>query len=164
MNDFNRLSHHELPSIDLVIDHQITEYQGYLPDDALIYDWISTALNDKYKHPALALVLIDATAMAEYNASYRKQSKPTNVLSFPADMPSDMNPMLLGDILVCPEIINQEAATQNIDATAHWAHIIVHGTLHLLGYDHIVDHDARQMEAEEIRILQQLGVNNPYER
>jgi probable rRNA maturation factor len=149
--------------LDLVIDHQNTTYHGYWPSDTLISHWVELALKDHCDNPALAVVLVDSSTISEYNATYRNQPKPTNVLSFPADMATDMNFRLLGDILVCPEIINQEAETQDIEIDAHWAHIIIHGTLHLLGYDHIIDEDAKRMETEEIRILHQLGVSNPYE-
>ena len=94
---------------------------------------------------------------------YRGKNYATNVLSFPSDLPEDFDPPLLGDLALCAAVINKEAQEQNKTATAHWAHMVVHGCLHLLGFDHIDDAEADEMEAREITILRQLGFNNPYE-
>jgi probable rRNA maturation factor len=97
------------------------------------------------------------------NSQYRNQDKPTNVLSFPADLPAELELPDLGDIIICAEIVEQEAATQKKSLKSHWAHMTVHGILHLLGYDHINDSDATKMEALETQILLKLGFIAPYE-
>ena len=153
----------KLPKLDLVIENQLINYLGYLPSEPQLIAWTEATLAH-CAQAALAIVFLNITDMQEYNAHYRQQNKPTNVLAFPADeITIHDEPQLLGDILVCPDIINNEAESQQIHPEAHWKHIIVHGILHLLGYDHQAEHDAQTMEAEEIRILAQLGVANPYE-
>lgn len=163
MKTMNSSSIEEPPSIDLVIDKQLVDYQGFLPSDEQMTQWVEHTLSVTHPRAELAIVIIDTEAMQQYNAKYRQQNKSTNVLSFPAEVPEGVPHQLLGDILVCPHIINQEAEAQQIAPSAHWSHIIIHGILHLLGYDHISTADAIKMEAEEIRLLAQLGVANPYE-
>ena len=87
--------------------------------------------------------------MTELNGTYRQQHKPTNVLSFPADLPDGVTHPLLGDIIVCAAVVEREAREQNKTAEAHWTHMFVHGSLHLLGYDHILADEANKMEAME---------------
>jgi probable rRNA maturation factor len=89
--------------------------------------------------------------------------KPTNVLSFPFESPPEVKLDLLGDLVICAEVVEQEAQQQNKNLMHHWAHMIVHGTLHLLGYDHVEDSDAQQMEALEITILAKLAIDDPYQ-
>ncbi|OZB41718.1 MAG: rRNA maturation RNase YbeY, partial [Alishewanella sp. 34-51-39] len=98
----------------------------------------------------------------QLNLQYRGKDKATNVLSFPFQCPPGIELPLLGDLVICAGVVRAEAAEQNKPLAAHWAHMVVHGCLHLLGFDHINDADAEQMEAEEIQILQQLGISNPY--
>ena len=103
--------------------------------------------------------------MQQLNSEFREQDKPTNVLSFPAGeiegLPSDAD-VPLGDIVVCAEVVRSEAKEQGKTAQAHWAHMVVHGTLHLLGFDHENDSDAARMEGLEIQILTDNGISNPY--
>jgi len=108
--------------------------------------------------PAIALVLTDDGQMRAFNRDYRGRDKATNVLAFPSDAPGE-----LGDILLAYETIAREAAQQGKPVTAHLTHLLVHGALHLLGYDHAQPDAAKQMEALEISILSQLGLANPYE-
>jgi len=112
------------------------------------------------KHVTLRIA--DALEVQHLNATYRSKDKPTNVLSFPMDAPPGVNFPLLGDIILCSEIINQEALAQAKPNQAHWAHMVVHGILHLLGYDHIEDEEANLMESREIFLLNQLGFADPY--
>jgi probable rRNA maturation factor len=100
--------------------------------------------------------------MSELNDRYRGKPEPTNVLSFPAALPDDLDLPLLGDIVICAPVVHAEAAQQGKNISAHWAHMTVHGTLHLLGYDHIDDAEAATMEALETAILDQLHYDNPY--
>ena len=106
--------------------------------------------------------LVDAEEMATLNATYRDRAGPTNVLSFPAALPAELNLPLLGDIVICAPVVRAEAAAQHKALQAHWAHMAVHGTLHLLGYDHIDEEDATVMEALESAILADLHYPCPY--
>lgn len=127
--------------------------------------WARTALKDKIPHAELTIRIVDEQEITELNSTYRHKNKPTNVLSFPFDIPKEMEDEipLLGDIVICASVIEAEAIAQDKPLEAHWAHMVVHGVLHLLGYDHEKDDEAEIMEAEEIMILKQLGFNNPYQ-
>jgi probable rRNA maturation factor len=100
------------------------------------------------------------------NARFRGRDKPTNVLSFPAaELPSvadGYEPRPLGDLVICPQVLRSEAREQNKSLRAHWAHLVVHGSLHLIGYDHEREADANRMERREIAVLRRLGFSNPY--
>jgi probable rRNA maturation factor len=126
--------------------------------------WVTAALTNKLPTAELTIRIVDKDEMTELNSQYRHKNKPTNVLSFPFDMPEELNDEipLLGDLVICASVIKEEAASQNKTEEAHWAHMVVHGTLHLLGYDHEKEEDATRMENEEIIILESLGFNNPY--
>lgn len=104
----------------------------------------------------------DAAGMARLNADFRGKEGPTNVLSFPADLPAGPWEPALGDLVVCPEVVAREAAEQGKAEEAHWAHMVVHGSLHLLGYDHQEAAEAEIMEDLERRILAELGYGDPY--
>ena len=113
------------------------------------------------------MLFTDDAAISEINAEWRGKAKPTNVLSFPTpeDMPvPEGEPRALGDIVLAHGVISREAAEQGKTLHDHTAHLIVHGTLHLLGFDHESDADAEEMEALETRILKGLGISDPYER
>ncbi len=113
----------------------------------------------------VAVLLADDEAIRQMNREYRGKDRPTNVLSFPAGdiagLPGDA-PAPLGDIVLCPDVIAREAAEQGKAPDDHWAHLCVHGALHLAGYDHVEDDEARAMEALEVRILAGLGIADPY--
>jgi probable rRNA maturation factor len=96
------------------------------------------------------------------NAQYRGKDKPTNVLSFPVPQQPVTGPQPLGDLVICPQVLRTEAREQNKSLRAHWAHLVVHGSLHLIGYDHERDADADRMERREIAVLRRLGFANPY--
>jgi probable rRNA maturation factor len=138
---------------------------AYVPDGPAVNSWIKCALTMAgYAKPAqVSVCVVDKREITALNSQYRKKNQATNVLSFPFEPMPGVDAPLLGDIAVCAEVINEEAREQNKTAEQHWAHMIVHGVLHLLGFDHINDNDAQQMEAMEIRILEQLGFCNPYE-
>jgi len=106
--------------------------------------------------------LVDIAEMKTLNETYRDKAGPTNVLSFPSDLPDDLQLPLLGDIVICAPVVRAEAAEQGKNLTAHWAHMTIHGTLHLLGYDHIAEEEAAAMEALESAILKRLDYPCPY--
>ncbi|MFK5985440.1 MAG: rRNA maturation RNase YbeY [Pseudomonadota bacterium] len=110
----------------------------------------------------LTIRIVAADEIRQLNKSYRHIDKATNILSFPAEVPEYIPINLLGDLIICHSIIEHEAIQQHKDLTAHWAHIIMHGVLHLLAYDHIKEGEAEIMEALEIKMMQELGFNNPY--
>lgn len=110
----------------------------------------------------LTIRVVDAAEAQELNQTYRQRDYATNVLSFPFEAPVEMPVQLLGDLVICAPVVEQEAREQNKDPVSHWAHMVVHGTLHLLGYDHINDADADTMEALETTILATLGFADPY--
>jgi probable rRNA maturation factor len=115
----------------------------------------------------VTLRVAEADEVQGLNRDYRGKDKPTNVLSFPSELPAELLSELdepeLGDIIICAEVVAAEAAEQGKSLAAHWAHMVVHGMLHLQGYDHIEDADAEKMEALEVEILSGLGFANPYE-
>lgn len=111
----------------------------------------------------LLLRFVDAQEMIFLNKTYRKQNKTTNVLSFPSNLPIEIDEEILGDIVICPEIIIQEAKEQDKSFHDHLLHIIVHGLLHLLGYNHIDDMDAQKMQNLEVKILKTINISNPYQ-
>ena len=136
-----------------------------LPDESQLECWSCAVFNhENLSEAEITLRLVDEAEMQQLNARYRHKDKPTNVLSFPADIPEEIPLELpfLGDIVLCVPVIHQEAEAQEKLLLAHWAHMVVHGVLHLLGYDHINDQDAKIMEQKEILILKKLGFTDPY--
>jgi probable rRNA maturation factor len=132
------------------------------PDQQQIQLWIDTALDDYRQDAEIVVRIVDEQESAELNEQYRHKSGPTNILSFPADLPEGIELDLLGDLVICAPVIEKEALEQHKILAHHWAHIIVHGVLHLLGYDHIDEAEAELMENKEIAILSKLDINNPY--
>ena len=110
----------------------------------------------------VALLFTDDASIAEINAEWRGKDKPTNVLSFPFEAPPGLELPLLGDLVICRQVVEAEAVEQGKPLMAHWAHMVVHGSLHLLGYDHIEDEEAEEMEQLERDIMQELGFADPY--
>ena len=134
------------------------------PTTTKLKRWVLHVLKNKIPSSEVTLRIVDKKEIMELNSTYRKKNKPTNVLSFPFDMPEGCENELpiLGDILLCAAVIDEEAKAQGKTLESHWAHMVVHGTLHLLGYDHEKETDAAVMEAEEIKLLNELGFENPY--
>lgn len=150
-------------SISDALTSEVTESgDDDVPEPGLLQSWAAAAYLDKT--PAVASLLVTtAEEIQQLNKQYRDKDKATNVLSFPMDSPEEVDVCLLGDIVLCAEVIRQEAAQQSKASNAHWAHMVVHGMLHLQGYDHIDDPDAEEMEQLERNILKQLGFPDPYE-
>ncbi len=134
------------------------------PEEDDIRRWITAALSrgTSADTAEICLRLVDEAEMAQLNHDYRGKTGPTNVLSFPADLPPQLQLPLLGDIVICAPVVVREARAQDKNVRAHWAHLVVHGSLHLLGYDHIEAAEAATMEALETDILCQLGFPCPY--
>jgi probable rRNA maturation factor len=134
------------------------------PDEDDIRRWIEAVLAAEAKTAEVELTvrIVDEAEMAELNARYRHKTGPTNILSFPFEAPPGVELNLLGDLVIAAPVVQREAREQGKTETAHWAHMVVHGTLHLLGYDHLKPAEAEDMEAREINILHELGFSNPY--
>lgn len=144
------------------LELQIASNAKTLPHPAQFREWIGNTLDDKYDDVELTIRIVDIEEMTILNETYRKKTGPTNVLSFPSEIDESFDINLLGDIIICAPVVQKEAEEANIDLIAHWAHMVVHGTLHLLGYDHINPNDADAMEALETNILTNLGYPAPY--
>ena len=110
----------------------------------------------------VSLRIVESGEIQALNQQYRGKNSPTNVLSFPAEFPPELEIPLLGDIVICAAVVEAEAQEQGKPADAHWDHMVVHGVLHLLGFDHEVEQEALEMEALEVQILAQLGWPSPY--
>lgn len=133
------------------------------PDDDRLCHWVDAAAGLISQDYELTIRIVDIPEITLLNHRYRQRDKATNVLSFPferpAGIPADAIPALLGDVVICAPVVNQEALGST---DAHWAHMVIHGVLHLLGHDHETETDAATMEALEARLLTQLGFPNPY--
>lgn len=133
-----------------------------------LQNWAQSALvgDAKNQNWEMALRVVDAEEGREINRDYRGKDYATNVLSFEFELPDlvveDMEMPYLGDLVICAPVVEKEAKEQNKDLIAHWAHLVVHGVLHLQGYDHLTDEEAEEMEALEVEILAKLGFENPY--
>jgi probable rRNA maturation factor len=132
-----------------------------LPEDSQFDLWVNTVLQEK-NDVELTLRLVDRDESRALNLRYRGQDKPTNVLSFPAGLPSGLDIPLLGDIVICAPLVGEEAQAQHKSAQSHWAHLVIHGVLHLLGHDHQDEQEAMEMESIEVDLLASLGFSNPY--
>ncbi|WP_045224731.1 rRNA maturation RNase YbeY [Methyloterricola oryzae] len=132
-----------------------------VPDAASFERWAEAALQRETAE--LVIRVVDEDESAELNGQYRHKTGPTNVLSFPFESPPGVDTAILGDLVICAPVVAREAREQGKAPVAHWAHMVVHGVLHLQGYDHIDDAEAMTMEAEEVAIMRRLGFANPYE-
>jgi probable rRNA maturation factor len=147
----------------VTVDFQVATDAQDLPQQADVEQWASTALSVIDDACELSIRLVDEAESAELNGQYRGKDYPTNVLSFPFDAPVALSPRLLGDLVICVQVVEKEAKEQDKLPAHHWAHMVVHGCLHLLGYDHIEDEEAEEMEALEIKLLASLDIANPYD-
>lgn len=154
---------------DLILDVQRPLDLDDTPSDEQLHQWVSAVLSLELPQTQcveLTVRVVDDPESAELNQTYRNKAGATNVLSFPflppPGFPEQAEERLLGDIVICAPLVLQEAYEQRKTAMAHWAHLILHGTLHLLGYDHQNDVEAAEMEAKEIKLLAGLAIANPY--
>lgn len=146
-----------------IIDIQRVYETDSQPSDTQLESWANAALASLDEDLELTIRIVDETESAQLNETYRHKQGATNILSFPFEVPDGVDLNLLGDLVICVPVLEREAAEQNKPLHNHWAHIVIHGTLHLLGYDHIDDADAEEMETKEIELLQTLSIPNPYE-
>jgi probable rRNA maturation factor len=146
----------------LTVDIQRAIDADDLPGDEQLTRWAQTGWQQA-QDSEVTLRLVDETESQALNHQYRGKDKPTNVLSFPFEAPAGITVPLAGDLVICTPVVAREATEQNKTAEAHWAHMVIHGLLHLQGYDHIEDNEAGVMEALETRLLAELGFSNPYE-
>ena len=154
--------------LDLQIAPEIAAKKQCLPEQSTLENWVLTTLYTAQVSGdnQLTVRMVDESEIKTLNETYRHKSGVTNVLSFPFEAPQDV-PIpslgeLLGDIVICAPVVQQEAELQHKPVLNHWAHLIVHGTLHLLGYDHLSEPQAEEMETMEINILAEFGIPNPY--
>ncbi|MFP4334883.1 MAG: rRNA maturation RNase YbeY [Wenzhouxiangella sp.] len=146
--------------IELEIQRQLEDPQ--LPDDARLRSWAEHVLAG-CGAVMVHLRIVDLAEGWALNRQWRGKDAATNVLSFPADMPPINGARVLGDVVLCAPVIAREAAEQGKPLEAHWAHLVTHGLLHLLGHDHIKAEQAAVMEAREVELLNALGYSNPYD-
>lgn len=136
------------------------------PNATQLQKWATLAaadiLKQRNEEQELTIRIVDEEESQSLNHSYRDKDKPTNVLSFPYEQAPGMHVPLIGDLVICAPVVIQEALEQKKTAEAHWAHMVIHGILHLLGYDHIEMDEAEQMEKLEVTLLAKLGYANPY--
>ena len=149
---------------EIILDLQIaSEETDNLPSETQIMQWLDVILPQFMDQAEITIRIVDQAESQQLNNTYRHKDKPTNVLSFPFESPIEIDVPLLGDLIICKQVVEAEAQEQHKSLTSHWAHMIVHGCLHLLGYDHILDEEAEEMENIEIDIMRQLGFDNPYQ-
>lgn len=152
-----------MPSV--FIDLQVASEASFIPSIKQLAEWASLAIkkpdsdSEEYE---MTVRVVDEQESQSLNSEYRDKHKPTNVLSFPFEAPAQIALNLLGDLVICAPVVKQEAEEQDKSELAHWAHMVIHGTLHLQGYDHIEEQEALEMEQIEIELLSQLGFSNPY--
>ncbi len=148
--------------MSIILDLQLATAAKDLPTENQIQQWLEAAILPFQAEAEVTVRIVDEAESQQLNFDYREKNKPTNVLSFPFECPPGIELPLLGDLVICAQVVAKEAAEQNKTLHAHWAHMVVHGSLHLLGFDHINEEDATEMEAEEIQILAELGFADPY--
>ena len=147
----------------MIIDLQIAcEQESGLPTAEQIEQWATAAVQPQSDEVGMTVRIVDEAESHALNLNYRGKDRPTNVLSFPFECPDEVELPLLGDLVICRQVVEREAQEQDKPLMAHWAHMVVHGSLHLLGYDHIEDNEAEEMESLETQIMTGLGFADPY--
>ena len=146
----------------IFVDLQIaTENIDGLPTEEQIVQWATAAVQPEGDEVEMTVRIVDEAESHELNLTYRGKDRPTNVLSFPFECPDEVELPLLGDLVICRQVVEREAAEQEKPLMSHWAHMVVHGSLHLLGYDHIEDTEAEEIESLETQIMQGFGFDDP---
>jgi len=145
------------------LDVQVAGKAKNVPRRATIQRWVREALRGlRRKRVGLGIRVVNESESASLNTRYRGKRKSTNVLSFRFDPPPGVKSDFLGDLVICAPVVQREARVQRIPAQAHWAHMVVHGIMHLRGYDHQRIDEANVMERKEARVLKRLGFDDPY--
>jgi len=148
-------------NLELEIQHAVST--PVLPVEADLRRWVQAALVNTPAQVELVIRIVDEAESRQLNRDYRGKDAPTNVLSFPFEAPPEVATPLLGDLVICAPVVVREARQQGKTELAHWAHMVVHGVLHLQGYDHQTDTQAELMEGLERNILQRLHFSDPYD-
>ena len=146
--------------VELDVQYIVME-QKSLPVHEQLKLWANKALQgDALAH--IGIRIVDENESQNLNHQYRGKNRSTNVLSFPVELPDDLEESILGDLVICAPVVEKEAAEQNKSSEEHWAHMVIHGVLHLHGFDHTTDEQADEMEALAIKYLEELGYKDPY--
>ena len=146
--------------VELDVQYAVAD-QKSLPDNEQLNLWANKALQgDTSAH--IGVRIVDEDESKNLNSQYRGKDSPTNVLSFPMELPEELEETILGDLVICASVVEAEAAEQDKSSEEHWAHMVIHGVLHLQGFDHLTDEQADEMELLEIKYLEELGYKNPY--
>lgn len=145
-----------------MLDLQIASEVEALPSKPQIVAWLDATIDEVNSAAEITLRIVDEAESRQLNHDYRRKDRPTNVLSFPFQAPPGVEMAVLGDLVICAPVVVREAEEQQKSSEAHWAHMVIHGALHLLGYDHISGDEAMVMESHEKEILATLGYSDPY--
>ncbi|MET0088763.1 MAG: rRNA maturation RNase YbeY [Candidatus Thiodiazotropha sp.] len=147
----------------LILEIQrVAEPAPGVPGDELLQHWAEAAMEPGRDEVELVIRLVDEAESQQLNRDYRGKDKPTNVLSFPFEAPDVVPVSLIGDLVICVPVVAREAEQQHKSLSAHWAHMVVHGVLHLQGFDHQTEPEAERMESREREILHGLNFPDPY--
>ena len=144
------------------VDLQVAWDRQRVPAAHTLRAWIGAALQGGRARTEVSVRVVGESEARDLNREYRGLDRATNVLAFPTDLPAGLGIELLGDLVLCGPLVEKEAAEQDKDLEAHWAHLVVHGTLHLVGFDHQTEAEALEMETREVEILAELGYPDPY--
>jgi probable rRNA maturation factor len=147
---------------DVSLELQRAVEGGGMPDEEVFRRWAESVLSCHPDPVELVIRLVDEAESRQLNRDYRGKDRPTNVLSFPFEAPPQVATPLLGDLVICAPVVAREAQEQSKSLQAHWAHMVIHGLLHLLGYDHQNDQEALQMESRERELMHRLNYPDPY--
>lgn len=147
----------------LLLEIQRESLSVDLPGDDKLQEWAKAALNSYHQQVELVIRIVDEDESRSLNREYRGNDRPTNVLSFPFEAPQVVESDLLGDLVICAPVVAAEAAAQKKSVEAHWAHMVIHGVLHLQGHDHQNEREADEMESLEVEILSRMGFPDPYQ-
>lgn len=148
-------------AIDLEVQYEIDSQD--LPSVEQFQQWVDLALQNHQQDAELCIRIVAPDESQSLNSEYRGKDKPTNVLSFPFEVPEDIPVNILGDLVICAQVVADEAKQQQKPENNHWAHMVIHGCLHLLGFDHIKEDEADEMEALEKSLLSNLDIPDPYQ-
>lgn len=149
--------------MNLQLEVQCVVEDDGIPGAMQFQSWAEAALSGRRDQAELVVRIVDREESRQLNREYRSKDKPTNVLSFPFEAPAVVESDLLGDLVICAPLVTEEALAQDKPLQAHWAHLLVHGVLHLLGFDHINEQEADVMEGLEVEVLESLGFPDPYQ-